>query len=178
MKILAICGSSRRGNTEAMLKRILDGAKEAGAQIELVLLREKQILTCDGCFCCEKTKTCRLSDDMRLIYPKMFNADVIVLGSPNYFNNVSGLMKNFFDRFCPFWEETLKGKKAVLVVAGAEGGKSLKTTEKALKNFCEICSIRIVGKILIKAKEANEIQKNQKVMQKCFLLGKKIAAAE
>ncbi|MDD5163293.1 MAG: flavodoxin family protein [Candidatus ainarchaeum sp.] len=174
MKVLAVCGSPRKGNIEAMLKRILDGAEEAGAQIELVLLRDKNILLCDGCLCCEKTRTCRLDDDMRLIYPKMFNADVIVLGSPNYFNNVSGLMKIFFDRFCPFWEETLKGKKAVLVVAGIEGGKSLKTTEKALENFCKICGIKIVGRVRAKAHEQGEAINNKKLMRKCLELGKKI----
>jgi multimeric flavodoxin WrbA len=174
MKVLAVCGSPRKGNIEAMLKRILDGSKEAGAQIELVLLRDKNILLCDGCLCCEKTRACRLDDDMRMVYPKMFNADVLVFGSPNYFNNVSGLMKNFFDRFCPFWEETLKGKKAVLVVAGSEGGKSLKTAEKALETFCKICSLKIGGKISTKAHGQNEAIKDEKLMRTCFRLGKKI----
>ena len=175
MKVLAICGSPRRGNTEAMLKRILDGSKEAGAQIELVLLREKNILMCDGCLCCEKTKSCRLSDDMRIIYPKLANADVIVLGSPNYFDNVSGLMKNFFDRFCPYWEQSFKGKKVVLLVVGAEGGASLKNPEKAMARFCEICSMKIIGRIKARA-HAVEIYKNTKKMRECFSLGKKIAS--
>ncbi len=43
MKILAICDSPRKGNTEFILKRILTKAETLGAKTELVLLREKRI---------------------------------------------------------------------------------------------------------------------------------------
>ena len=48
-------------------------------------------------------------------------ADLIVIGTPNYFDNVPGLMKDFIDRTVPFYEtDKLKGKKLITIVTGGE----------------------------------------------------------
>ena len=177
MKILAICGSPRRGNTEAMLKRILDGSKEAGAEVELVLLKDKNIKHCDGCMACEATGTCHVDDDMPGILRKVLYADALALGTPNYFNNVSGLMKDFIDRINPYWEsEKIKGKKAAIVCVGSEEEGSLGHCRDALIEFAEICKMRVVGTILAQAKTPGEAAQNEKIMQECFELGRKISA--
>ncbi|MBU1120813.1 MAG: flavodoxin family protein [archaeon] len=176
MKILAVCGSPRKGNTEAMLKRILDGAKGNGTEIELVLLRDKDIKLCDGLAQCENTHSCVIQDEMIPLYGKIFAADLIVLGSPTYFNNVSALMKNFIDRMNPFWEdERLKGKRVVLVSVGGQGGSSVKKCENAMREFCEICRMKVIDSLRAKADSQNQAQKNEKLMKKCFEFGKKLA---
>lgn len=53
IKILAVCGSPRRGNTEWVLDRVLTEASQNGATTELLLLRELDIQMCDGCLSCE-----------------------------------------------------------------------------------------------------------------------------
>jgi len=53
MKVVGICGSPRKGNTEWMLRKLLGGAAKAKAETELILLREKNISWCDGCLSCE-----------------------------------------------------------------------------------------------------------------------------
>ena len=119
MYILAINGSHRKGNTEAMLKKILDGAASKGARIELVNLREKNVENCRACMGCENTGTCRIQDDFPLIFEKMAHAGTVVFGSPNYFNNVSALMKNFIDRMNAHWQDPrLKEKKGCFGNAG------------------------------------------------------------
>src|SRR5690554_4458706 len=43
---------------------------------------------------------------------KLFDSDIIILGSPTYFGNVSGAMKAFMDGFHPYWQsEKFYGKK-------------------------------------------------------------------
>ncbi|MAG22353.1 MAG: hypothetical protein CL943_03570 [Candidatus Diapherotrites archaeon] len=176
MKIIAISGSSREGNTDAILKRILDGARENGASIELVRLRERNIELCDGCSSCEKTHHCHLLDEMQSVYKKVFDADVVVLGSPNYFNNVSALMKNFMDRFNPYWEDArLKNKKAVAVCVGGQSYDSIKYCEQAIEQFLKICSMNLIEKIWVTADRPMEAKENEELMQKCFELGKKLA---
>lgn len=175
MHVLGICGSLRSGNTEAILKRIIEGVTENGGNAELILLREKHIQICGGCLKCEETKHCHVMDDMQRIYPKLFAADVLLLGSPNYFNNISGAMKNFIDRLAPHWEQRLKGKKAVLVVVGDEGGASLRHAAGALKRFCGICGVRVVKTIRVKAHHPKDALKNEKIMRKSYRLGKAIA---
>ncbi len=129
MKFLLISGSPRKGNTEFVLRKLyelLEGEKE------LVLLREKNIKHCQGCLSCDKSNKCVLHDDMEEICQKLIKAEVIVIGTPNYFNNVSGLLKDFIDRTNPFYgTDILKGKKLIVLVAGDREEKYLK---KVIRN--------------------------------------------
>ena len=51
--ILGILGSPRgNGNTHILVSHILDGAREAGAEAEAVLLKDLTIQECDGCHAC------------------------------------------------------------------------------------------------------------------------------
>lgn len=176
MFILGICGSPRNGNIQAMIEKVLEGAKQTGAETELILLRELNIQHCDGCGSCENTHECRIQDDMQELYEKIFNTDILILGSPNYFNNVSGLMKDFIDRMCPYWEDKrLRDKKAVMVGVGSDNLEELELScVTTMKEFCNICNLKITGSIKAQAHKPREILNNTKIMQECFELGKKI----
>ncbi len=105
MRILAVNGSPRgeRGNTDRILQPFLAGAREAGADTETIYLKDKKINHCTGCFTCW-TKTpgvCVHKDDMPELLEKFQQADVIVYATPLYVFTVSGLMKDFMDRFIP-----------------------------------------------------------------------------
>lgn len=104
MKIVAINGSPRgkSGNTFIMVEEFLKGARNAGADCDHILLAEKKIHHCMGCFTCW-TKTpghCAISDDMTDLIPRL-KSDMVVFASPVYVDNVTGLMKNFMDRLVP-----------------------------------------------------------------------------
>jgi multimeric flavodoxin WrbA/putative sterol carrier protein len=105
MKILAINGSPRgaKGNTERLVQPFLAGAREAGAETEVIYLKGKKINHCRGCFTCW-TKTpgvCVHKDDMPALLEKLRTADVVVFATPLYVFTVSGLMKDFMDRMIP-----------------------------------------------------------------------------
>ena len=111
MKIIAFNGSPRgkRGNTYIMVEAFLKGAEEAGAQVEQVLLAEKKISNCRGCFrCWVKTPgRCVIDDDMKLLLEQLLATDIIVFATPLYVDNVTGLMKNFMDRILPLGDPHL-----------------------------------------------------------------------
>ena len=177
MKVLAICGSPRDGNTEAMLKSVLTGAKGRGAAIELVRLRDLKIELCDGCGSCGKTGKCRIMDGMQPLYRKTLEADALVLGSPNYFNNVSALMKNFFDRFNPYWEDSrLTGKKVVLAMPGGYNKESIERGLKVFEEFPRICKMEVVERIGEVLENPRDAQGNEDILKRCFELGEKLAA--
>ena len=54
MKIIGISGSPRRGNTEWMLKTLIQEAAKNGAEVELLLLRKIDVRMCRGCLTCEE----------------------------------------------------------------------------------------------------------------------------
>jgi multimeric flavodoxin WrbA len=99
MKILAICGSPRKGNTYSVLNSI----KEHHPDIDfnILQLKEMNFEFCRGCYACVKRgeEKCPIKDDRDLIIKEMLDADGLLLASPVYSHMVSATMKNFFDRF-------------------------------------------------------------------------------
>jgi len=162
MKIIAICGSPRRGNTEFVLKRILAKAEELGAKTELILLREKRIEFCDGCLSCDSTGKCEIRDDMQLIYPELESADLIIFGSPNYFSNVSGMMKVFIDRLNPFYtNKKLKDKKAAaVIVGGTDKIGTIKKSIRAIESATNGTEMSLIGDLYLVGEGAQDIENN------------------
>jgi len=165
-KILIISGSPRQGNTEFILKKIFEALPN---DKELVLLREKNINRCKGCLSCDKLKKCVQQDDMQTIYPKMQSADVLIVGSPNYFNNVSGLLKDFIDRTVPLFYEgevsALKDKKAFFVVVGGGEVENSQPVVEILQDFAQIHGIKTIGSHCFKAQNVNDIAKNPETLE-------------
>src|SRR5512136_288519 len=104
MKVLGIFGSPRRGgNTEILLEEALKGAEAEGAEVERLHLTDINITPCKECHGCDRTGECILQDDMQKIYPKLLEADVIILASPIFFYGVSAWAKSLIDRSQAFW---------------------------------------------------------------------------
>lgn len=134
IKILGVSGSPRKGgNSDTLLRHILAGAKNAGAEAEAVHLRDYQFLGCIGCEKCRKARQCiGLQDGMQLIYPKIEEAGGIVLTNPTHNHNVTAWMKAFIDRlYCYYefsderpgsWSSRLAGqnRKAVIASVGEQ----------------------------------------------------------
>jgi len=168
MNIIAICGSPREGNTEFVLKRILIKAGELGASTELVLLREKRIEFCDGCLSCDSIGKCKIRDDMQLIYPKLEEADLIIFGSPNYFHNMSGMMKNFIDRLLPlYYVEKLENKKIVEVIIGASGETdAIKKSMGCFEEAVNLLKASCVGDFYLAARKSQDIKNDPDKIKK------------
>lgn len=97
--VVAFVGTARRdGLVSRMCEQVLEGAADAGATTELVNLFDHEIKPCIGCWSCYETGKCLHEDDFRILFDKLRDADVVVLGSPVYIGSMSGVMKNFFDR--------------------------------------------------------------------------------
>ena len=104
MKVLALNSSARTGGqskTELMLSHLVEGMHEAGADVDGVNLREKNIKNCAGCFSC-MTKTpgkCVLKDDMTgELFPKWLESDLIIYATPLFHHTVNATMKTFIER--------------------------------------------------------------------------------
>lgn len=177
MKVIAICGSPRRnGNTEIMLKETLKGAQKEGVKTDLIQLSGKNIKYCLGCDGCKYP--CRIRDDMDKIYKKMIGADIIIIGSPVYYCNVSGLLKNFMDRCTCLTHPELKLKGKVggaITVSGYFAGNA--ETEYHIWDFLNWQGMTLPGRCTAEgfAKKKGEILRKKDNLKSARELGKRLS---
>lgn len=104
MKVIAINGSPRKSwNTATILNKLLEGANSQGADTELLHLYDLNYKGCISCFACKlkggkSYGKCAVNDDLRPIFRKIEEADVLILGSPIYLGSITGQMRAFLER--------------------------------------------------------------------------------
>jgi len=95
--------NNKHSKTTFMVNNFIEGAKQAGTNVEYFKLKDYNIKECTGCYTCW-TKTpgeCIYKDDMTILRKKYRAADLVVFASPLYIFNVTGIMKSFMDRLLP-----------------------------------------------------------------------------
>jgi len=112
-KVVAINGSPKmeKGNTAKILMPFLEGMEKAGASVELYYARRLNVKPCDGELHCwnKKPGQCYIDDSMQLLYPKLREADILVLATPVYIP-LPGEMQNLINRMVPLMDPVLKRK--------------------------------------------------------------------
>ncbi len=128
MRILYISGSPRKNsNTDFLLKETLS---VTGG--DFLKITDYHVEPCRSCWTCLKSGKCAIADEMsHQLIPRVLTAEIMVLGTPVYFNNVSGQLKMFMDRT---WY--LKGKLrnrigGAIVVGRRDGAESAITAIQA-----------------------------------------------
>ena len=163
-KILLINGSNRIGNTNYILEKINEKIDNS----ELILLKEKNIEYCRGCLACHKIDHCIINDDLNSIIKKIIEADLIVFGVPNYFDNVSGLFKNFMDRLHPLYKRELAVNKNVIFiyVGGGDEDGTKEELNQSVKGFVKYLKLNVIKEYSFKALNSNDIVNEQEKIEK------------
>jgi len=158
-KYLLISGSPRKGNTDFILSKVYDSIKE---EKELILLRNHDIKHCKGCLVCHDKPECVIKDDMDKIRDKILNSNVLIVGTPNYFGNITGLMKDFVDRLHPFYKaESLKNKKLILIMVGGGEIEGLKKyLNETMYGFVKYLKLDLIGSYCFKGLYFNDVKQN------------------
>ena len=137
VRIVAIYGSPRReGNTSLLLKKAAQGARDAGAHVDEVVLRDLKISPCLEIYGCKETGRCVIEDDFQGVYNQLVACKGLMLATPIFFYTVSAQTKTLVDRCQSLWvkkywlEKTPFGKrdfkrKGLFIAAGATQGKKL-----------------------------------------------------
>lgn len=99
LKILGVSGSMRRiGNTEILLLEALKGARDQGAEVKAINLYDYKISSCRGCLNCLMYSKCNINDEFEKLMETFCQYDGIIVGSPNYANNIPAVFKLLNDR--------------------------------------------------------------------------------
>jgi multimeric flavodoxin WrbA len=184
MKILGLEGSSREnGNTEKLVKAILESAKESGAEAKFYKLTKMNISLCLGCFSCRETGTCVTDDAMQLLLEEIQASDIIILGSPVYMWQVSGQTKLFMDRLVPFikpdFTTRLKGKKRLFMVftQGNPDKNIFKPYFEYLENLFSFLHYDVRGTIVASGtRDKDDILQQADMLAKAREIGKNLLA--
>jgi len=189
MKILAIWGGMREeSNTNKLVKKI---AESSGCDYEIVDMGKIEVKPCTGCSeCMMNDGQCPIEDDMQGLYEKLMEADGIILGSPTYYMNVSGVVKCMIDRSLalyyrgvgpqydpemPFMgQRPLAGKPGVVVttVAGAGHEKAIEVLSLCMG---ESHRLNLVDK-LAEVIGMNDVADMPEVLKRAEEAGKKLGS--
>lgn len=126
-KIIVIDGGPRKSmNTAKLLQKFVEGAKSVGGDVEVKTIRlyDLEYKGCMSCMACKlkgkASNICRFKDALAPVLEEIALADGLVLGSPIYFGEVTGLMRAFLERLAFPWlsynDYSLTARKRMPVV--------------------------------------------------------------
>jgi len=186
MKVLGIMGSPRRkSNTEILLDKALEGAREAGAEVEKVLVSKLKISPCLEIYACLKDGNCAIKDDMQLLYQKLLEANHVVFASPMFFYGITSQAKAIIDRCQALWvgrhvlgmgKEDNRVRKGVFISVGATQGKKLfDGAVLTVKYFFDAIGVKYSGDLLVRGiDKKGQIEEHPAALEDAFLLGKEL----
>jgi multimeric flavodoxin WrbA len=188
VRVLGIMGSPRRhSNTEILLDKALEGATDAGAEIEKVLVSRLKISPCLEIYACLKDGNCAIRDDMQALYDKLVEADHIVFASPIFFYGVTGQAKALIDRCQALWarrhvlgmgKEDKRGRRGVFISVGAtQGEKLFDGAVLTVKYFFDAIGVKYSGDLLIRGIDNKaQIKEHPTALEDAFRLGQELVS--
>lgn len=186
MKLLVIKSSHRKhSNSNLLAGQAANAAREYGAEVEEIDLRELTIFPCDGCDGCVRTrKFCVLQDDMQTLYPKFLEADALLLASPIYWFMYSAQLKLMIDRWYGLFnnrEDFLRGKPVGIILTYGDSDPYTSGAINAIHAFesmCRYLKAPLAGFVYGTANDAGASENQPELIQAARELGKKLAVQE
>ncbi|MCW4007634.1 MAG: flavodoxin family protein [Candidatus Bathyarchaeota archaeon] len=190
MKVCGLVGSSKKnGNVDLLVSQVLEGASREGAEKHKIHLNDLHIKPCQSCGVDPYPKYCLFDGDMKVIYDALESCDVVVLGSPVYFDTVSAQTKLVIDRvncLMPYikrpdgsfdFERRIKKRKKGVFIAVTGVDQEFNTILTTVKGFFNWANIELAETILYTHddNEVGGVKDNKERMNYAFGVGIRIA---
>jgi multimeric flavodoxin WrbA len=190
-QILAIYGSPRRrGNTATLLKHAVQGAVDAGAQVNEIILRDLKMSPCLEIYACKKEGKCAIKDDFHNVVDQILSADGLILASPIFFYTVSAHTKILMDRCQSLWVKKYwidkvpfgqwePKRKGLFISVGATKGKKLfNGVLLTVKYFFDVLDMELFKSLLYRSLEfEDDVLKHPEYLKEAYEAGKALAEA-
>ena len=191
VRILAIYGSPRhKGNTALLLKKAVQGAIEAGAEVEEVVLRDLNMSPCLENYGCKETGRCVIQDDFQKVYDQLIACQGLMLASPVFFYAVSAHTKILMDRCQSLWVKRYwlgktpigrynTARKGLLISVGATKGKKLfDGTLLSIRYFFDILDVELWRSLLYRSLDLKgDVLEHPEYLDKAYRAGKELFQA-
>jgi len=179
-------GSPRiKGNTDLLLDEALKGAQSQGAEVEKIVVDKLKIAPCREYYGCLRDGNCVIRDDMDDIYPKLLEADGIIVASPMFFYGLTSQVKALIDRCQALWARKYilkqdlpdSGRKGAFIAVGATRGKKLfDGSILTVKYFFQSIGVKYVDELLVRGVDKRgEIEQHPSALSDAFELGRRLA---
>jgi multimeric flavodoxin WrbA len=161
-RIIAVLGSPRTGgNTAKLLKQAMQGAEDAGCEVEKVIVPFLKFKPCMEIFHCMEHDDCRMQDEITPFYRKFREMDGLILAAPIMTMGIPGALKSFMDRFQVFYmakyfrhnsfipAEHRKIRKTLFIsIGGMNIPNDFDGALLTMEAFCEIIDCPLWGTVL------------------------------
>jgi len=190
-KIVAIYGSPRRqGNTATLLKKAIEGARDSGAEVEEIVLRDLKISPCLEIYGCMQAGECAIKDDFQIVRDKILASQGLILASPVFFYTVSSHTKILMDRFQSLWvkkywvdktpkdQQIIKRKGLFISVGATKGKKLFDGMLLSIKYFFDILDMELWKALLYRQLDFQEdVLKHPEYLEEAYIAGKEFTTA-
>jgi multimeric flavodoxin WrbA len=177
-------GSPRgKGNSSLLADQAAAGARATGAEVVTFSLHTMDIRPCDACDICQETGVCVLKDDMQLLYPKLREAEAIVIASPIYWFTMSAQTKLFIDRWYALESSqgnALKGKQFGIILTYGDTDPYSSGAINAIRSFQDMfryIGADIAGMVYGTANGEEDVLNQPKLLERAYKLGEKLAVS-
>ncbi len=190
-KVIGVLGSPlTKGNTAQLLGRALQGAKDAGCEVEKIEVTTLEFRACREIFFCVDHETCAMKDDMQEMYKKFKELDSLIIATPVMTMGIPGTLKSFMDRFQVYFmakyvrkkslipEEKIKHRRGLYIgISGMKVPYVFDGAKLTVKAFFQIIDVKYFDDLLINDMDTirdigGRPDLLQQAYQKGFTLGK------
>ena len=179
-------GSPRiRGNADLLLDEALNGAQSQGSEVDKIIVDKLKIAPCREYYGCLRDGNCVIRDDMDGIYPKLLDADVVIVASPIFFYGLTSQVKALIDRCQALYtrryilnqNQSNSARKGAFISVGATRGKKLfDGSVLTVKYFFQAIGVKYVDELLVRGVDKKgEIIEHPTALSDAFELGKRLA---
>ena len=190
-KIVAVYGSPRRkGNTSLLLKKAVQGAREVGADVEEVVLRDLKMSPCLEIYGCKEAGRCVIKDDFQPVRDQIEASKGLMLASPIFFYAVSAHTKTLIDRCQSLWVKKYwidripygqwkPIRKGLFISVGATRGKKLfDGALLTIKYFFDVLDMELWKALLYRGLDfEGDVSKHPEFLEEASQAGKELCLA-
>jgi multimeric flavodoxin WrbA len=166
MKVLGIMGSPRRkSNTDILLDKALEGAAQAGAEVEKVLVSRLKISPCLEIYACLKDGECSIKDDMQPLYKKLVEAVIDRCQALWVRGHVLNMGK----------EDKRVRRGAFISVGATRGAKLFDGPVLTVKYFFDAIGVKYFGDLLVRGIDnRGQITEHPELLNDAYRLGQEL----
>lgn len=190
-RIVAIYGSPRRqGNTAALLDQAVQGAAQAGAEVDKIVLRDLNMSPCLEIYGCKQHGRCVIDDDFQGVYDLCLASQGLLLASPIFFYGLSAHTKIMMDRFQSLWVKKYwidkrpfgqrdYTRKGLFISAGATHGQRLfDGALLSVRYFMDVLDMELMDTVLCRGLDlAGEVDRHPAYLEQAQQAGADLARA-